>query len=205
MDATPFVPDDAGLAELRAAAAGCRGCPLWEPATQTVFGEGDPGAEIMVVGETPGDKEDLAGRPFVGPAGRELDRALERAGLRREELYVTNAVKHFKFTERGKRRIHDKPSRAEVKACGPWLAAEIDEIAPRAILAMGATAATQLLGSKVRVTADRGRRLQSPLAEIVMVTIHPSAILRGRGDEDRHSLREGFAADVAALAAAAGA
>ena len=202
MDATPFVPADAGLDALREAAAACRGCPLWEPATQTVFGEGDPGARIMIVGETPGDREDLAGRPFVGPAGRELDRALESAGLRREELYVTNAVKHFKFKERGRRRIHDKPTRAEVKACGPWLAAEIDEVAPRAILVMGATATTQLLGSGVRVTVDRGRRLESPLAEIVMVTIHPSAILRGRTDEDRVSLREGFAADVKALAAA---
>ena len=202
MDATPFVPQDADLGGLRAAAAGCRGCPLWEPATQTVFGEGDPGAQIMIVGEVPGDQEDRAGRPFVGPAGRELDQALAAAGLQREELYVTNAVKHFKFQERGKRRIHDKPSRSEVKACGPWLTAEIDEVAPRAILGMGATAAGALLGPSVRVTKDRGRPLDSALADVVMVTIHPSAILRARTDEDRFAMRDAFAADVAALATA---
>src|SRR4051812_35707718 len=134
MDATPFVPRQTSLAHLRSAAADCRGCPLHEPAIQTVFGEGDPGAELVLVGETPGDQEDRAGRPFVGPAGRELDRALEAAGLVRERLYLTNAVKHFKFEERGKRRIHQKPTRSEVKACGPWLAAEIDAIAPRGLL-----------------------------------------------------------------------
>jgi DNA polymerase len=198
VDASPYVPDDADLETLRAAVQECRGCPLWEPATQAVFGEGRAGTGIVIVGETPGDQEDKAGRPFVGPAGRELDQALERAGLARDEVYITNAVKHFKFEERGKRRIHQKPSRAEVKACGPWLAAEIDELAPRGILAMGATATTQLLGSKVKVTQDRGRPLESDLAEVVMVTIHPSAILRS---EDREAMREGFAADVAAFAA----
>ena len=200
MDASPYVPADADLGTLREAVQGCRGCPLWEPATQAVFGEGDPGARLMIVGETPGDQEDKAGRPFVGPAGRELEQALERAGLAREDVYITNAVKHFKFEERGKRRIHQKPSRAEVKACGPWLAAEIDEVAPHAILAMGATATTQLLGSKVKVTQDRGRPLDSDLAEVVVVTIHPSAILRS---DDREAMREGFAADVAAFAACA--
>jgi DNA polymerase len=198
VDASPYVPDDADLETLREAAQGCRGCPLWEPATQAVFGEGKPGAQVMIVGETPGDQEDKAGRPFVGPAGRELDGALERAGLAREDVYITNAVKHFKFEERGKRRIHQKPSRAEVKACGPWLAAEIEKLAPRGILVMGATATTQLLGAKVKVTQDRGRPVESGLADVVMVTIHPSAILRS---EDREGMREGFAADVAAFAA----
>jgi DNA polymerase len=198
VDASPYVPDDADLETLREAVQGCRGCPLWEPATQAVFGEGKPGAQVMIVGETPGDQEDKAGRPFVGPAGRELDGALERAGLAREDVYITNAVKHFKFEERGKRRIHQKPSRAEVKACGPWLAAEIEELAPRGILVLGATATTQLLGSKVKVTQDRGRPVESDLADVVMVTIHPSAILRS---EDREGMREGFAADVAAFAA----
>jgi uracil-DNA glycosylase family protein len=198
VDATPYVPEGANLAHLRAAAAECRGCPLWEPATQVVFGEGDPGSRLMIVGETPGDREDREGRPFVGPAGRELDAALERAGLGRDELYVTNAVKHFKFEERGKRRIHQKPTRAEVKACGPWLAAEIDELSPRGILVLGATATTQLLGSKVKVTQDRGRPLESDLADVVMVTIHPSAILRA---DDRDAMRKNFAADVATFAA----
>ena len=203
MDASPFVPADADLAGLRAAAAECRGCPLHEPATQVVFGEGDPGARIVIVGETPGDKEDLAGRPFVGPAGRELDRALGAAGLDRAEVYVTNAVKHFKFEERGKRRIHQKPTRAEIKACGPWLTAELDRLIPDAILALGATAAGALLGPEVRVTKDRGRPLESELAGVVMDTIPPSAILRQRTDEARYAEREAFAADVAAFAAAA--
>jgi DNA polymerase len=198
VDASPYVPDDADLETLRAAVQECRGCPLWEPATQAVFGEGDPGAGIVLVGETPGDQEDKAGRPFVGPAGRELDQALEGAGLAREDVYITNAVKHFKFEERGKRRIHQKPTRAEVKACGPWLAAELDELAPRGILVLGATATTQLLGSKIKVTQDRGHALESDLAEVVMVTIHPSAILRA---DDRAGMREDFSADVAAFAA----
>jgi DNA polymerase len=202
MDAAPFVPADAGLDDLRAAARECRGCPLYAPATQTVFGEGRPGARMMLVGEQPGDHEDREGRPFVGPAGRELDRALAAAGIAREDVYVTNAVKHFKFRERGKRRIHDKPSRAEVKACGAWLAAELDELAPLGVLALGATAAGALYGSAVRVTRDRGTPLESAVARVAMVTIHPSAILRARSDEDRVAQREAFAADVAAFAQA---
>jgi uracil-DNA glycosylase len=190
------------IAELHAEAEHCRACPLWEPATQVVFGQGPEDARAMIVGETPGDKEDLAGEPFVGPAGRELDRALEAAGLDRGTVYVTNAVKHFKFEERGKRRIHQKPTRAEVKACGRWIEAEIRTIVPHGLLAMGATAATALLGSKVRVTKDRGRPLESDVAPLVMVTIHPSAILRARTDEERYAMRDEFAADVKAFAAA---
>ena len=202
MDASPFVPADADLDALREAARDCRGCPLYEPATQTVFGEGRPGARLILVGEAPGDREDREGRPFVGPAGRELDGALAAAGLAREEVYLTNAVKHFKFHERGKRRIHDKPSRAEVKACGAWLAAELHELAPFGVLALGATAATALYGSAVRVTKDRGTPLESAVASVAMVTVHPSAILRARTDEDRIAQREAFAADVRAFAQA---
>ena len=202
MDASPFVPADADLEALREAARDCRGCPLYEAATQTVFGEGRPGARLILVGEAPGDREDREGRPFVGPAGRELDGALAAAGLAREEVYLTNAVKHFKFHERGKRRIHDKPSRAEVKACGAWLAAELDELAPFGVLALGAAAATALYGSAVRVTKDRGTPLESAVASVAMVTIHPSAILRARTDEDRIAQREAFAADVRAFAQA---
>jgi uracil-DNA glycosylase len=185
-------------------AAECRACPLWEPATQVVFGEGPVKAQAMVVGEAPGDREDREGEPFVGPAGRELDRAFETAGLDRSGVYVTNAVKHFKFEERGKRRIHQKPTRAEVKACGRWLDAEFDLVKPRGVLALGATAATALLGPSIRVTQDRGVPLDTDLAELVMVSIHPSAILRARSDEERIQMREGFAADVRAFAEALG-
>jgi DNA polymerase len=204
MDAAPFVPADADLGALREAARACRGCPLYAPATQTVFGEGRPGARLVLVGEQPGDREDREGRPFVGPAGRELDRALDAAGLAREDVYLTNAVKHFKFHERGKRRIHDKPARAEVKACGAWLAAELGELDPIGVLALGATAAGALYGSAVRVTKDRGTPLESAVARVAMVTIHPSAILRARTDEDRIAQREAFAADLGAFAHACG-
>ncbi|MEA2172133.1 MAG: uracil-DNA glycosylase [Solirubrobacteraceae bacterium] len=190
------------LTALSEEAAGCRACPLWEDATQTVFGQGPRGARAVIVGETPGDQEDKAGEPFVGPAGRELDQALERAGLDRAELYVTNAVKHFKFEERGKRRIHQKPTRAEVKACMQWLEQELAAIRPLGLLAMGATAAQALLGSQVRVTKDRGQPLESARADLVMVTIHPSAILRARSDGERLQMREEFTADLQAFAAA---
>jgi uracil-DNA glycosylase family protein len=205
VDASRFIPADADadVDALRAAAARCEGCPLHGPATQTVFGEGQPRARLMLVGEAPGDREDREGRPFVGPAGRELDRALEAAGLARDEVYLTNAVKHFKFHERGKRRIHAKPSRAEVKACWPWLAAELDALAPVGILALGATAAQALFGAAVRVTKDRGTPLESALAPVAMVTIHPSSILRARSDAEREAQRAAFGADVAAFAAAA--
>ncbi|HVL30964.1 MAG TPA: UdgX family uracil-DNA binding protein [Solirubrobacteraceae bacterium] len=195
-DATPFLPAERTLAALREAACGCRGCDLWEPATQTVFGEGDEDARMMLVGEVPGDREDREGRPFVGPAGRELGRALELAGIDRDEVYVTNAVKHFRFEERGKRRIHQKPDAGQIRACRPWLRAEVDVVRPEALVVLGATAAKSLLGSGFRVMAERGRPLESELAPVVVATIHPSAILRGRDDESRQELRAMFTDDL---------
>lgn len=185
---------------LREAAAGCRACPLWRRATQTVFGEGPARASVVLVGEQPGDREDLEGRPFVGPAGRLLERALEESGLAAEPLYVTNAVKHFKWQERGKRRIHAKPTPNEVRACRPWLQAELAALEPRAIVCLGATAAQSLLGRDVRVTRDRGRFLPSPLAPLVTATVHPSSILRARGDAERADQRERFVEDLRRVA-----
>ena len=199
-DATPFLPPRTSLASLRQAAAGCRGCHLWRPATQTVFGEGPEGARIVLVGEQPGDREDVEGRPFVGPAGRELDRGLVGAGIDRGEVYVTNAVKHFKFEERGKRRIHQTPRQIELKACRPWLDEELELLAPEAVVALGATAAKALLGPSFRVSRERGRLLESDLAPVVSATIHPSAILRTRGEEERQAERNAFAEDLAAVA-----
>jgi DNA polymerase len=201
-DATPFLPEERSLEALRAAAAGCRGCELYRSATQTVFGEGGERARMMLVGEVPGDREDRAGRPFVGPAGRELDRALEAAGIDRDDAYVTNAVKHFRFQERGKRRIHQKPDAGQIRACRPWLRAEIDLVRPEALVLLGATAAKSLLGSSFRLMAERGQPLESDLAPVVLATIHPSAILRGRDDEARHDLRETFTADLRTAAEA---
>jgi uracil-DNA glycosylase len=205
-DATPFLPERESLKALREAAADCRGCDLWRDATQTVFGEGAKRARVMIVGETPGDREDREGRPFVGPAGRELDKALEAAGIDRDDVYVTNAVKHFKFEERGKRRIHQRPDARQVRACNPWLHAELRQIRPDALIVMGATAAKALLGSSFRVTQHRGELLDSPLAPLVTATIHPSAILRAPGDEERQAERRAFTADIemAAKAMAAG-
>jgi uracil-DNA glycosylase len=203
-DATPFLPERRSLDSLRTAAAGCRGCHLWRGATQTVFGEGLKRARVMLVGEQPGDKEDLAGKPFVGPAGRELDRALEAAGIVRDEAYVTNIVKHFKFEERGRRRIHQTPKRFEIDACMPWLDEELKVVDPEALVLLGATAAKALLGSSFRVTQHRGELLDSELAEIVSATIHPSAILRERDDEARNEQRESLAADLRVVAAALG-
>jgi uracil-DNA glycosylase len=180
------LPDKRNLAALREAAAGCRACPLWENATQTVFGEGSAKADVMFVGEQPGDQEDKAGKPFVGPAGKLFDRALEEAGIERGSTYVTNAVKHFKWQPRGKRRIHQKPSWSELAACRPWLEAELEAVAPRALVLLGATAAQSLLGRQFRVTRQRGELLQSELAEIVVATVHPSSILRAQdGDRER--------------------
>src|SRR5215211_5661986 len=173
-DATAFLPERPTLKGLREAAADCRGCGLWRDATQTVFGEGLKRARIMLVGEMPGDREDLAGRPFVGPAGRELDRGLEAAGIDRRDAYVTNVVKHFKFEERGKRRIHQTPRKGEIDACLPWLDTEIKLIRPRGIVTLGATAGKALFGSSFRVTRQRGELLDSELAPIVSATIHPS-------------------------------
>jgi uracil-DNA glycosylase len=201
MDATPFVPDTRSLKALREAAATCKGCPLHGPATQTVFGEGPRRADFMLVGEMPGDREDLAGHVFVGPAGRELDAALERAGITRADAYVTNVVKHFKFRERGKRRIHDTPKKSEVDACLPWLREELRLVRPQVLVFLGATAAKALLGSSFRLTRSRGDELESDLAPHVTATIHPAAILRAPDSEAREAEREAFTRDLAAAAA----
>jgi DNA polymerase len=201
-DATPFLPERSSLKALREAAAGCRGCHLWRGATQTVFGEGRKASRVMLVGEQPGDREDRAGEPFVGPAGRELDRGLEAAGIARADAYVTNVVKHFKFEERGKRRIHKTPKRFEIDACKPWLEEELRVVRPEALVLLGATAAKALLGSSFRVTRHRGELLESELAPIVTATIHPSAILRGPDDASRAEEREAFAEDLRAVARA---
>jgi DNA polymerase len=198
-DATPFLPERTSLKALREASEACRGCHLWRPATQTVFGEGSPGARLMLVGEQPGDREDRDGRPFVGPAGRELDRALDEAGIERGDAYVTNVVKHFKFEERGKRRIHQTPKRFEIDACRPWLEAELHAVGPEALVLLGATAAKALLGGSFRVTRHRGELLESDLAPIVSATIHPSAILRAPDDTGRQAERRALAADLAVV------
>jgi uracil-DNA glycosylase family protein len=204
-DATPFLPERLSLKALREAAPGCRGCHLWRPATQTVFGEGRRSSRLMLVGEQPGDREDLAGKPFVGPAGRELDRGLEAAGIERRDAYLTNVVKHFKFEERGRRRIHQTPKRFEIDACIPWLRAELDVVKPQALVLLGAVAAKALLGSSFKVTQHRGELLDSDLAPIVSATIHPSAILRQRDEASRVREREAFARDLRVVAEALGA
>ena len=183
--AAPLVPKNPTLPKLREAAAGCKACDLWKTGTQTVFGEGTRNAEIVFVGEQPGDKEDLAGRPFVGPAGGVLDEALEAAGIDRKLAYVTNAVKHFKWEPRGKRRIHAKPNWAELTACRPWLDAELAVVKPKVLVALGATAAQALLGRQFRVTKQRGVPVESDLAPYVIATVHPSSILRQETDQDR--------------------
>ncbi len=177
--AADFLPDKPSLPRLRKAAAGCRGCDLWQRGTQTVFGEGREHAPLLLVGEQPGDQEDREGRPFVGPAGRLLDKALAEAGIDRSATYVTNAVKHFKWVPRGKRRIHSKPSSYEIRACTPWLEAEIAEVAPALVVCLGATAAQALMGSSFRVTKSRGQVLRTASGIAVLATVHPSAILRG--------------------------
>ncbi len=197
--ARPLVPADATLAELRAAAAACKACPLWKTGTQTVFGEGPEDAELMFVGEQPGDREDLEGRPFVGPAGHLFDQALEDAGIDRSQAYVANAVKHFKWTARGKRRIHQKPSWSEITACKPWLEAELAALQPRVLVPMGAVAAQALLGKQFRVTRERGRPVESDLAPVVIATIHPSAVLRA---QDREREYNGLVDDLRTVAAA---
>jgi uracil-DNA glycosylase len=188
------------LDELRAEAAGCTACPLWKTGTQTVFGEGADSAEVMFVGEQPGDQEDKQGRPFVGPAGRVLDEALEGAGIDRATTYVTNAVKHFKWEARGKRRIHAKPTWTEQTACRPWLESELAVVRPRILVCLGATAAQSLLGKQFRVTKERGRWLESELADYVTATIHPSSILRQRDEESRHREMDGFVQDLRLVA-----
>jgi uracil-DNA glycosylase len=188
------------LAETRRAVHECRGCDLWRDATQAVFGEGPTRAHAMFVGEQPGDKEDVAGHPFVGPAGRLLDEALDEAGIDRDEVYVTNAVKHFKWKARGKRRIHDKPNTAELAACRPWLDAELRFVAPRVLVLLGATAAQALLGRSFRVTRHRGEPLEDTgLADYVVATVHPSSILRAPDEEARRRGRHELVADLAVV------
>jgi DNA polymerase len=195
-DAREYLPERPTLPRLRDAAAGCRACHLWEPATQTVFGEGLKKARIMLVGEMPGDREDREGHPFVGPAGRELDRALETVSIDRRDLYVTNVVKHFKFEERGKRRIHQTPRKGEIDACFPWLDTEIKLVRPVGLVALGATAAKALFGSQFRLTQHRGELIESELAPVAAATIHPAAIVRERDAEARAHQREAFAHDL---------
>jgi uracil-DNA glycosylase len=197
--AAPLVPERPTLRKLKDAAAGCRACDLWKLGTQTVFGEGQTTAEIVLVGEQPGDQEDLAGRPFVGPAGRLLDTALEEAGIDRKLAYVTNVVKHFKWQPRGKRRIHQKPNAAEVAACRPWLDAELALLKPKVLVCLGATAAQALLGRQFRVSKQRGVPVDSDLAPVVMATVHPSAILRS---DDREAEMAMFVEDLRRVAEA---
>jgi len=194
-----FETEYTSLKAVREAAAGCRACDLYKNATQTVFGEGSPKAELVLVGEQPGDEEDLAGRPFVGPAGRLLDRALEEAGIDRKLAYVTNVVKHFKWQPRGKRRIHQKPNAAEIAACRPWLDAELALLKPKVLVCLGATAAQALLGRQFRVSKDRGVPVESDLAPVVMATVHPSSILRS---DDREAEMALFVEDLRRVAQA---
>ena len=194
------IPDDPTLDRLREAAAECTACPLYRNATQTVFGEGPERATVMFVGEQPGDTEDLAGHPFVGGAGKLLDRCLEAAGIDRSRCYVTNAVKHFKWVPRGTRRIHSKPGSMEIAACFPWLEAEIAEVKPRIIVALGATAAQALFGKAFRVTRDRGRLIQSRWAPYALATVHPSSLLRAPDEETRHRETMRFIEDLKKIA-----
>jgi uracil-DNA glycosylase len=192
------VPPRPTLENLHEAVRHCRACDLWEGATQPVMGEGAGRASLMLVGEQPGDREDIEGHPFVGPAGRVLDAGLERAGIAHDEVYITNAVKHFRYKLRGKRRIHQKPDRWQVAACFPWLQAELAVLQPAALVCLGATAAQQLLGSHIRIGRHRGKPIESDLAELVTVTTHPSAILRAE-DEDREQAMDQFVADLATV------
>ena len=196
------MPQRKTLAALRDAAAGCRGCDLYKRGTQTVFGEGRTAAKVLMVGEQPGHEEDLAGHPFVGPAGKLLDRALAAASIERGDVYVTNVVKHFKWEPRGKRRIHKKPNAGEIAACRPWLDTEIQLVNPRAIVCLGATAAQALLGRQFRVTAHRGEFVASPLAPLVLATVHPSSILRAPDDETRRAETKRFTDDLRRIAKA---
>jgi len=200
MAAAEYLPDRLSLPALREAVQGCRGCGLWEHATQGVLGEGSRNAELVLVGEQPGDQEDKQGKPFVGPAGRILDEALEEAGIDRSRAYVTNAVKHFKWKARGKRRIHQKPTWSELTACKPWLEAELELVKPHVLVCLGATASQALLGKQFRVTRERGVPLESDLAEHVLATIHPSAVLRAPDDEARRAEREGLVRDLRVVA-----
>lgn len=200
--AEEWIPEGAGVSALRAAAPGCRGCELWADATQVVFSSGDSRARLMLVGEQPGDQEDRQGEPFVGPAGRVLDEALEAAGIDRDAVYLTNAVKHFRhhLDGRGKRRIHDKPAVAHITACRPWLAAELAAVRPRVVVCLGATAGRAVLGRTVRIQAERGRLMRPEAAGAgdaeVLITTHPSALLRLRGEPGWDEALDGFVRDL---------
>jgi DNA polymerase len=198
--AEDLIPEKPTITSLQEAAADCQACDLWERGTQTVFGEGRRRAKVMFIGEQPGNEEDLQGKPFVGPAGRLLDEALELAGIDRREAYVTNVVKHFKWEARGKRRIHKKPNSSEIDACRPWLEAEIDAVKPKVIVCLGATAAQSLLGKEFRVTRQRGEIVESTLAPVVMATVHPSSILRAPDDETRRTEMRRFVEDLKKIA-----
>lgn len=198
--AAALIPARSTITQLREIARGCQACALWERGTQTVFGEGSPRARVLMVGEQPGNDEDLAGRPFVGPAGKLLDRALDRAGVDRRQVYVTNVVKHFKWEPKGKRRIHATPNRGEIRACLPWLEAELALVKPDVVVCLGATAARTLLGSAFRVSQQRGKLVNSPHGP-VLATVHPSAILRAPDDETRHAEMDRFVADLRPVAA----
>jgi DNA polymerase len=195
------IPDKLTLPALRAASAGCKACDLWKLGTQTVFGEGHANARVMMVGEQPGDKEDLQGRPFVGPAGAVLDKALAAAGIDRNDVYVTNIVKHFKWEPRGKRRLHKKPNALEISACRPWLDAEIKVVKPEVVVLLGASAAQGIMGRQFRVTQQRGQWVQSNIAPLVMATVHPSSILRAPDDDSRHEEMRKFVDDLKKVAA----
>ncbi len=201
VDVRELIPATPNLAELQEISRACTGCDLYRNATQTVFGEGSRAAEVMFVGEQPGDQEDKQGHPFVGPAGAVLDAALEEAGIDRGVVYITNVVKHFKWEERGKRRIHKKPNLSEITACRPWLDAEIKVVRPRALVCLGATAAQALLGKDFRVTRSRGRSVESDLAQLVMATVHPSSILRTPAEE-RPEAQRAFVSDLTIVARA---
>lgn len=200
MTARDFIPPGADIETLRRAAAGCQGCDLFRNATQTVFGEGPDQADVVLVGEQPGDKEDVVGEPFVGPAGQLLDRALVRAGIDRSQAYVTNIVKHFKWKPAGKRRLHQKPNAAEVAACKPWLEAEVGALSPRVVVCLGATAAQGLLGRQFRVTQQRGELIESPEGWLVTATVHPSSILRAQDEYAREAEFEGLVRDLGGVA-----
>jgi uracil-DNA glycosylase len=194
--ADALIPEKPTLPRLREAAADCKACPLWKSGTQTVFGEGLKRARLMLIGEQPGDREDIEGHPFVGPAGRILDKALEQAGIERGDAYVTNVVKHFKWKPKGKRRIHQTPRAEEIKACAPWLEAELDVVDPEVLVCLGATAVKAVIGSKARVMKDHGQFLDSRLGRAAMPTLHPSAILRAE-DEDREDAMAMLVGDLA--------
>ena len=198
-DASEFLPSRRTLPALRKASHDCRGCDLWRDATQTVFGEGPAKAELMLVGEQPGDREDREGEPFVGPAGALLRHVLDDAGIDPEATYITNAVKHFKWRPRGKRRLHQTPRVGEIEACKPWVEAEIEAVSPRALVALGATAARSLFGPGIKVTQARGKPVETPLAPIATVTIHPSAILRLRGSDEREDAMAAMSGDLRAV------